>query len=98
MMMDDERRKKEPMLRPSLLPSLLVCRKANQDAGNNHVRVYENAAAWLRRQSMIEERRLLGIYADAVMTVVIKSLRWSRPCAICVACWWRYLNGYHRAR
>src|SRR5690606_1367664 len=27
----DERRKAEPVVRPSLLPSLLACRKANQD-------------------------------------------------------------------
>ncbi len=33
-----ERRKSEPMLRPSLLPSLLVCRKTNQDVGKTHVR------------------------------------------------------------
>ncbi len=63
-MMDDERRKKEPMLRPSLSPSLLVCRKANQDAGNSGVRVYENAATWLRVQGNIVEHRKLGLYAD----------------------------------
>ncbi len=65
-MMDDERRKREPMLRPSLVPSLLVCRKANQDAGNSAVRVYENAATWLRVQGNIVEYRKLGLYADVM--------------------------------
>ena len=63
-MMEDERRKREPMLRPSLIPSLLVCRKANQDAGNHGVRVYENASVWVRKDGKIIERRCLGMYAD----------------------------------
>ncbi|MEX0776771.1 MAG: phenylalanine--tRNA ligase subunit beta [Phycisphaeraceae bacterium] len=63
-MMDDERRKKEPMLRPSLLPSLLACRKANQDAGNSGVRLFETAATWGRRGPAIDETRRLALLMD----------------------------------
>ncbi len=61
---DDERRKKEPMLRPSVLPSLLVCRKANQDVGNAGVRLFETAATWQRQGGAIVEKRRLGLVAD----------------------------------
>lgn len=63
---DDERRKAEPMLRPSLVPSLLVCRKANQDVGNADVRLFETAAVWCRRGSEIQERRVVGLLLDVV--------------------------------
>jgi phenylalanyl-tRNA synthetase beta chain len=46
----DERRAHEPTLRPSILPSLLACRKANQDAGvtaPGGVRLYETAAVFI---------------------------------------------------
>lgn len=61
---DDERRKSEPMLRPSLAPSLLVCRKANQDVGNTDVRLFESAAVWCRRGEKIVERRTVGVLMD----------------------------------
>jgi len=45
----DERRKADPILRPSILPSLLACRRANQD-GNVHaaggVRLFEIASVF----------------------------------------------------
>ncbi len=63
-MIEDERRKKEPMLRPSVLPSLLSCRKANQDAGNVAVRIFETAATWTRRGDEVIEQRTLGLLAD----------------------------------
>ncbi len=63
-LIDDERRKKEPMLRPSVLPSLLVCRKANQDAGNTAVRLFETAATWTRSEDKVVEKRALGLLAD----------------------------------
>jgi len=62
---DDERRKSEPMLRPSLLPSLLLCRKRNQDAGNVDVRLAESACVWQRRDGQIIEQRKLALLADA---------------------------------
>jgi len=54
----------EPMLRPSLLPSLLACRKSNQDAGNAGVRLYEVASTWHRRDGVKVEQRRLGLLAD----------------------------------
>lgn len=64
LMIDDERRKGEPMLRPSVLPSLLACRKSNQDVGNHGVKLYEMAAVWTRVDGNITERRELGMLAD----------------------------------
>ncbi len=64
-MIDDERRKGEPMLRPSLLPSLLASRKTNQDAGNEGVRLFEAASTWTKRGSEIEEAVKLALLADA---------------------------------
>lgn len=64
-MIDDERRKAEPMLRPSLAPSLLICRKFNQDMANADVRLYETAATWLRVEGRIVERQKLAMLADA---------------------------------
>ncbi|MCE9589261.1 MAG: phenylalanine--tRNA ligase subunit beta [Planctomycetes bacterium] len=61
---DDERRKAEPTLRPSLVSSLLVCRKANQDVGNAGVRLFESAAVWCRRGEKIDERRTVGLLMD----------------------------------
>ncbi|MCC6580189.1 MAG: phenylalanine--tRNA ligase subunit beta [Phycisphaeraceae bacterium] len=61
----DDRRKAEPMLRPSLLPSLLVCRKSNQDVGNTGVKLFETAATWVRQAGQIVETRKLALLADA---------------------------------
>ena len=64
LLIDDERRKSEPMLRPSLLPSLLLCRKANQDVGNRGVRLFETAATWTRQAGQIAESRKLALLSD----------------------------------
>lgn len=56
--------KAEPMLRPSLIPSLLSCRKSNQDVGNDHVRLFEVAATWTRRNGEVMERQRLGLVCD----------------------------------
>ncbi len=68
----DDRRKAEPMLRPSLLPSLLSCRKANQDVGNREVKLFEVASSWNGggpgaggESGEIHERRRLGLLRDA---------------------------------
>ncbi len=61
----DERRKAEPMLRPSLLPSLLLCRKSNQDAGNADVRLFETASTWSFRDGRVMERQRLTLLTDA---------------------------------
>lgn len=61
----DERRKAEPMLRPSLIPSLMVCRKGNQDVGNHDVQLFETASVWSRKANDdIAEHRELGLLAD----------------------------------
>lgn len=65
LLVEDERRKAEPMLRPALLPSLLLCRKSNQDVGNVNVRLFETAAVWSRRGGQIVEQRKIGLLADA---------------------------------
>jgi phenylalanyl-tRNA synthetase beta chain len=41
-----ETRRQDRFLRPSLLPSLLNCRKHNQDRGNEGVRLFEVAGTW----------------------------------------------------
>ncbi|MFA9476805.1 phenylalanine--tRNA ligase subunit beta [Phycisphaerales bacterium AB-hyl4] len=64
-LVNDDLRKAEPMLRPSLLPSLLICRKANQDAGNADVRLFESAAAWHEVNGEMIEQRQLALLADA---------------------------------
>ncbi len=64
LLIDDERRKAEPMLRPSLLASLLICRKSNQDAGNTEVKLYETASTYTRREGAIVERRKLAMLCD----------------------------------
>ena len=45
---DDERAKAEPVLRPSVLPSLLRVAAHNRDQGNGDVRLFESAATFAR--------------------------------------------------
>lgn len=62
---DDDRRKSEPMLRPSLLPSLLTVRKTNQDTGNVQVRLFETASTFsLDSGGRIVETQRLALLAD----------------------------------
>jgi len=61
----DERRKAEPTLRPALSPSLLACRKLNQDVGNAPVALFELANTWtVSPEGKPEESLRLGILAD----------------------------------
>ena len=51
---DDDRRKAEPTLRPSLLPSLLSCRRANRDAQVSvpgGIRLFEAASVYAEHDS-----------------------------------------------
>ncbi len=64
-LIDDERRKTEPMLRPSLLPSLLQARKFNQDVGNHEVALFETASVWRKECVGICETRKLALLRDA---------------------------------
>lgn len=75
----DERRKADPVLRPSALPSLLACRRANQDGGvagdgNGGVRLFETSAVFAQRPPTAKgahgqavENRNLALLADAVL-------------------------------
>jgi phenylalanyl-tRNA synthetase beta chain len=65
LLVDAERRAATPMLRPSLLPSLLLCRKGNQDVGNRDLRLFEVGATWCRRNGAIAERPQVALLRDA---------------------------------
>lgn len=73
----DERRKSEPMLRPSLIPSLMICRKGNQDVGNSDVKLYETASVWSRdAKDEIVEYRQLALLADVTdPQLALRSMR-----------------------
>ena len=60
----DERRKAEPALRTAVLPSLLRCRKTNQDVGNRGVRLFELAHVWAKRGGETVETARLAMLAD----------------------------------
>lgn len=65
---DDDRRGSEPILRPSALPSLLACRRANA-SGQAHVpggvRLYEMSATFAQTPSReTVERRVLSLLLD----------------------------------
>jgi phenylalanyl-tRNA synthetase beta chain len=62
---DDERRKAEPVLRPSALSGLLACRRSNQDAGTDEaLRLFETSAVFGEREGASTERRMLTLLAD----------------------------------
>jgi phenylalanyl-tRNA synthetase beta chain len=66
MEVSDQTRASEPTLRPSILPSLLACRKANQDAGVHQpggVRLFETSSTFLTTPEPVETRRL-ALLAD----------------------------------
>ena len=59
-------RRADNTLRPSPLPSLLRCRKLNQDAGNKDVKLFELAGGWQKdKAGQIVERRRLTLLRDA---------------------------------
>jgi len=66
LMLEGDHKKDEPMLRPSVLPSLLQCRKLNQDAGNHGVKLFEIASAWCVVAGQTVERVKLALLRDAV--------------------------------
>ncbi len=82
-----DHKKDEPMLRPSVLPSLLQCRKVNQDAGNAGVRLFEWASTWVagqqegqEGQDAARETRKLALLMDAEsgaagLELAVRSLR-----------------------
>lgn len=66
---DDDRRGAEPTLRPSVLPSLLTCRRVNRDAQvhqDGGVRLFEvSATFWSRSERTNEESRKIALLVDA---------------------------------
>jgi len=65
---DDERRGAEPTLRPSVLPSLLACRRKNRDAQSAEagtVRLFETSAVFAETDSGVSaERPVLAMVLD----------------------------------
>jgi phenylalanyl-tRNA synthetase beta chain len=73
-----EHQKNEPMLRPSLVPSLMICRKANQDVGNTNAQLYEHASVWwVSDQEVIEESHLALLRDAADVQEALRDLRGS---------------------
>lgn len=68
LMLEGDHKKDEPMLRPSVLPSLLQCRKLNQDAGNHGVRLFESASTWKVVDGQTVETVKLAMLRDAADT------------------------------
>jgi phenylalanyl-tRNA synthetase beta chain len=66
---DDDRRGAEPTLRPSVLPSLLTCRRVNRDAQVHQaggVRLFEvSATFWSMHEGTNEESRNIAMVVDA---------------------------------
>lgn len=58
-------RRADNTLRPTPLPSLLRCRKLNQDAGNSEVKLFEIASGWQKDSGSIAEQRSLTLLRDA---------------------------------
>lgn len=63
--LNEDMRRQDNTLRPAVLPSLLACRKLNQDGGNAGVKLFELASGWGKRESKIHEGRQLAILRDA---------------------------------
>lgn len=62
---DDERAKAEPVLRPSVLPSLLRVFAHNRDCGTNDVRLFETAATFAQTSASHIERTNLALLHPA---------------------------------
>ena len=58
-------RRQDNTLRPTVLPSLLACRKLNQDGGNTAVKLFEIASGWSRQDGQVVEGRQLAMLCDA---------------------------------
>lgn len=65
LLLEGDHKKDEPMLRPSVLPSLLQCRKLNQDAGNHDVKLFESASTWSIVDGQTRETVRLALLHDA---------------------------------
>lgn len=68
---DDDRRKAEPILRPSLVPALLACRASNQNAGADvpgGIRLFEIASVFAQKPGTRDtlEHTQLALLVDAL--------------------------------
>ena len=63
--LNEDMRKADGMLRPSAIPSLLICRKLNQDIGNSDIKFFENCSVWHKKGEEITEEYKLTMVADA---------------------------------
>ncbi len=61
---DDERARAEPVLRPSLLPSLLRVRAFNADNGVEDVKLFESASTFWRADRSHSEEVMLALVSD----------------------------------
>jgi len=61
---DDERARAEPVLRPSVVPSLLRVRKHNEDNGVESLRLFESASTFVTCGETHDEQIRLGMVAD----------------------------------
>ncbi len=67
----------EATLRPSVLPSLLVCRKTNQDAGNQDVKLFELASCWPGGKERVVLAWLMDVpgRGDAALASAVRATR-----------------------
>lgn len=65
---EDDRAGGEPVLRPSLVPSLLRVAAHNHDLGSPEVRLFETASVFDQHDDVHRERRLLGLLVDPPAT------------------------------
>jgi len=64
LLVQDDRRKAEPALRPSIIPSLIRCRRHNQDLGHADMRLFEHAAVFALASGRKIENVNLGLLID----------------------------------
>jgi phenylalanyl-tRNA synthetase beta chain len=61
---EDDRAKAEPALQPSTIPSLLAVRRTNQDAGVDHLKLFETASVFDRGETEHDETSSFGLLMD----------------------------------
>lgn len=84
---DDDRASAEPALRPSLLPSLLIVRKHNEDNGVKHLLLAELGSVFYLEGGSHTERTELALLVDAKESEPIGKIRGviNRICSILTA-------------
>ncbi|MFO0963001.1 MAG: phenylalanine--tRNA ligase subunit beta [Phycisphaerales bacterium] len=75
---DDDRAGGAPILRPSLLPSLLEVRRRNVDAGAARLRLFEHASVFALRADGSHEERVLTTLLSDEPSDADGAMRWMR--------------------